>query len=145
LLINWKGLKGDKPGFHYHDLSDFRTKFELGEKAKFAITEYLYVPHDEDGGRNDELGDWFSVDESELALMSKIARDGQPDAVTDGQVIKQAIRACVAVGYRNAYQFYKAGELLARNAEESLRSAQRRWVCHAASGFPAVRTTQRKR
>jgi hypothetical protein len=115
LLKNWKGLKWGKPGFHYHDLSDFRTKFELGEKAKFAITEYLYVPHNEEGGRNDELEDWFSVDESGLAVLSKIAQDGRPNAVTDGLVIKQAIRACVALGYRNAYQFYKVGELLARN------------------------------
>jgi hypothetical protein len=115
LLKNWKGFKEGKAGFHFHDLSDFRTKFEVGEKAKFAITEYLYVPHDEEGVRNDELEDWFSTDESGLAVLSKIAQDGQPDAITNDRVIKQAIRACVALGYRNAYQFYMMGELLARN------------------------------
>jgi hypothetical protein len=115
LLKNWKGFQEGKAGFHYHDLSDFRTKFEVGEKAKFAIIEYLYVPHDEEGVRNDELEDWLSVDESGLAVLSKIAQDGQPDAITNDKVIKQAIRACVALGYRNAYQFYVVGELLRRN------------------------------
>lgn len=115
LLRNWIGSCGGKARFHYRSLHDFQTKFEVGQQAKFAITDYLYVPYSEKGERDDELENWFSIDENSLAKLAKAARRGRPEQITQHKLITQAIRACVALGYRSAYQFYCTTEFFARN------------------------------
>lgn len=106
LLKNWLGNRGAEKGFHYFDLTNHDLRFEKGKGARFAITDYLYVPEREDGKRDDELENWFSVDENGLALFSRSAAAGNLQNFNNPKLLNQAIRGCIALGSRNAYSMY---------------------------------------
>lgn len=108
LLKNWLGSEGGQQGVHYVDLSSGVLKFEKGKEAAFAITDHLYVPQRQNGVRDDALEDWFSIDENGLALFASSAATGTLESFTNHKMIKQAIRACIALGSRSAYNMYMA-------------------------------------
>lgn len=108
LLIGWVGREDNKDGLHYVDLSTGALCFEQGREARFAITDYIYVPERETGERDDALEDWFSVDENGLAVFSQMAATGTLTSLTNEKLITQAIRACIALGNRSAYNMFMA-------------------------------------
>ena len=111
LLKNWLGSKGGQQGYHFWDFADCERKFEKGSWAGFAVTELLYVPFVSEIERSDALEDWFAVDENGLALLGVAAQSGQVHSLKP-KILTQAIRAAIALGFRNAYQFYCIGEVL---------------------------------
>lgn len=119
LLKNWKGSSANAIGFHYFDLDGGEIRFERGKKANFAISNYLYVPIIGTDTRDQTMEDWFSVDETGLAPFAVAAQVGNPNHISNGKILNQAIRACIALGYRSAYQFYKFSEQLNLGAEEN--------------------------
>lgn len=139
LLKNWIGLRGPDRGFHYWDLHDFKYKFEKGKQAQFAITEYLYVPQIKSGERDDALEDWFSVDENGLAFFARAAQTGQLENNGKPKLLSKAIRACVALGSRSAYQFYCVGTQLARHEEVAKTSTVHLAVVQNAWKFSAAK------
>jgi hypothetical protein len=108
LLKSWLGRENGKGGFHYIDLSTGALCFEEGREASFAITDYIYVPQRVNGERDDALEDWFSIDENGLAVFSQKAAAGTLASFTNEKLIKQAIRACIALGNRSAYSMFMA-------------------------------------
>jgi hypothetical protein len=112
LLKNWLGSEGSDEGLHHIDLADGELRFEKGREAKFAITEHLYVPERVNGGRDDALENWFSIDENGLAPFARSAAAGTLATFTSEKLINQAIRACIALGYRSAYGMFMAMSVL---------------------------------
>ena len=104
LLKNWLSSRGVDEGFHYVDLSTHDLRFEKGKEAKFAITDYLYVPERKEGKRDDALENWFSVDENGLAQFARSAAAGKLQSFKNPKFLNQAIRGCIALGSRNAYR-----------------------------------------
>lgn len=112
LLAAWVDESGRSPGHHHFDIQTQEYRFEVGRRAKFASAEYLYMPLVDDGERSQALEDWLSVDESGLGLLCKAAAKGNPDLIpNDSRVIERAIRACVSLGMRSAYQFYMMSQI----------------------------------
>ena len=105
ILKNWLATASGRRGFHYVNLENGSLCFESGVQAKFAITEYLYVPLVARLQRNDALENWFSVDENGLAPFARAAQAGQLNEFQNKKLMNQAIRACIALGYRSAYHF----------------------------------------
>lgn len=118
LLKNWVGKSNGKVGLHYFDIIGGKQKFEPGNKAKFAITDYIYVPIDADGKRDDELENWFSVDENGLAAVATTIFQKQVSQPIKPKLLAQFVRSCIALGYRSDYQFLRSG------AEHPFRSDQ---------------------
>jgi hypothetical protein len=112
LLINWLDTSVEPFRIHYFDLEDYQQKFELGKRANFATTRYIYTPFIASGGRHEEFEDWLSVDETGMGLLAKAALHHSPDILpSDGKFISRAIRACIALGCRNAYSFYMLAQI----------------------------------
>jgi hypothetical protein len=64
------------------------------------------------GERHEEFEDRLSVDESGMGLLAKAALHHSPDILpSDGKFIARAIRACIALGCRNAYSFYMLAQI----------------------------------
>ena len=104
LLKNWLDESGQLPGHHYFDLETQKYKFELGRRAKFAQTEYLYMPLINADDRSSFVEDWFSVDEGGLGLLCKAAAKGNPDLFPiETRIVSRAVRACVSFGSRSLY------------------------------------------
>lgn len=112
LLKNWLGSQNSDRGLHHIDLSTGELRFEKGRRADFAITEHLYVPERANGKRDDALEDWFSIDESGLALFARSAAAGTLATFNNEKLINQAIRACIALGQRSAYSMFMAVSVL---------------------------------
>lgn len=108
LLKSWVGRDGSKDGIHFVDLSTGTLCFEVDREARFAITDYIYVPERRNGERDDALEDWFSIDENGLAVFSQQAAAGTLGSFTNEKLINQAIRACIALGNRSAYSMFMA-------------------------------------
>jgi hypothetical protein len=114
LLKNWISGSGDSSGHYYLNVpvDDERVRFEQGDAANFAITDYLYVPIVSGTVRDDSLEDWFAVDENGLAPFAKAAQNGDWSNLGNNKMMLQAIRACIALGFRCSYQFYSMGMML---------------------------------
>jgi len=70
------------------------------------------MPLVDDGERSQALEDWLSVDEGGLGLLCKAAAKGKPDLLPkDNRIIERALRACVSLGMRSAYQFYMMSKI----------------------------------
>lgn len=107
LLVNWLDETVAPSGVHYFDLQKFQQRFEVGKRANFAVTEYLYTPAVNARERQAAIEDWFSVDETALGLLAKAAHRGSPgEFPEDSRFHSRAIRACVSLGCRSAYSFY---------------------------------------
>ncbi|MFW8596036.1 hypothetical protein [Cribrihabitans neustonicus] len=92
-------------------------KFEAGKKANFAITQFFYVPEREGGRRDEELEDWFSVDENGLAQIARAAESGTLSNFENPKLLNQAIRACIALGSRSAYSMYMGMHFFFQNEQ----------------------------
>lgn len=121
LLKNWLSTSSGQTGHHYIGIAPSTSgpTFETGGNANFAITDYIYVPFVNSTERDDTLEDWFATDESGLAPFAKAAQSGQLDEFDNPKLMNQALRACVALGYRSAYHFFMVAELLDQNDEIS--------------------------
>jgi hypothetical protein len=112
LLLNWLDSSTDPPRIHYYDLLSDQQKFEIGKRANFATTNYIYTPFVRSGHRHKGFEDWLSVDESALGLLAKAAHRGSPDILpADSRFISRAIRACIALGFRSAYGLYMTSKI----------------------------------
>jgi hypothetical protein len=132
LLKNWIDRTQNKTGHHYFDIDKQAQKFEEGNKAKFAITDYLYVPFDAKGERDDTLENWFSIDENGLAIFSSAFQNGDINSIKNNQLyINQAIRSCIALGYRSAFHFYKTSETISRNDQIAANAMHHEMVQNA--------------
>ena len=102
LLCEWlTSNPGGRQGIYYIDCDDGTQKFEEGKQAKFAISEYLYVPIGTDGYRDERMEDWFSPDENALVTLSR-----ETTSKSFGKAMKprqkgNAIRASIILGYRS--------------------------------------------
>jgi hypothetical protein len=112
LLASWLDHSRKPVGHNYFDIQKQKFIFEVGRNAKFAATEYLYMPVFDDGERSQALEDWLSIDESGLGLLCKAAKNGDPHLMpNDPRMIKRALRACVSLGVRSAYHFYSIAKI----------------------------------
>ncbi len=112
LLLNWLDSSLDPARINYFDLTDNQQKCEIGRRANFASTEYLYTPVVTSGVRTSGFEDWLSVDESGLGLLAKAAHYGSPDLLpVEAKFSVRAIRACIALGCRSAYGFYMVSQI----------------------------------
>jgi hypothetical protein len=83
LLLNWLHDTILPVGIHYFDLQQYEQKFEVGRRANFAATEYLYTPAVSARERQAAVEDWFSVDETALGMLAKAAHNGSPNEFPD--------------------------------------------------------------
>jgi hypothetical protein len=112
LLASWIDESGKSPGHHYFDIQSQKAKFEVGRRAKFAASEYLYMPINAKDERDQSLEDWLSIDESGLGLLCKAAHNNDPSIMpVDNTLAQRALRACVSLGLRSAYQFYMIAQI----------------------------------
>lgn len=120
LLKNWLGTSlAGEVGIHYLPVGSL-PKFETGEHANFAIFKDLYVPNIAPGGRDDSLEVWFSVDENGLAPFAKAAQTGTLDKRP--KIVGQALRACIALGYRCSYHSFMVAQSL--ETDDKIKSAE---------------------
>jgi len=107
LLLNWLDDTVEPAGINYFDLKNYVQKFEVGKRANFAITEYLYTPKVSAAQRQADIEDWFSVDETALGMLARAAHNGAPNEFPDdARFVRRAIRGCISLGCRSAYSFY---------------------------------------
>jgi hypothetical protein len=118
LLKNWTSRNQGSIGFHYFDITEQKRRFEQGSSARFAVFDYLYVPYRENGQRDDSVEDWFAKDESALALVAKAAHESNLGKLTRTKYVNQAARACIGLGYRSPYQFYRFLEECEKSEEK---------------------------
>jgi hypothetical protein len=117
LLKNWLSNRRGISGHYYIEVGSNRPIFNPGRKAKFAVTEYLYVPHTSASQRDDSLEDWFMVDENELARFAQAAQRGNLRGQLKPKAVEQSIRACIALGSRSAYHFFMVANWFKQNPE----------------------------
>jgi hypothetical protein len=117
LLKNWLSNRRGLPGHHYIKVGSDRPTFEQGRNAKFAVTEYLYVPYVSASQRDDSLEDWFAVDENGLARFAQAAQRGNLRPLAKQKAVEQSIRACIALGVRSAYHFFMIANWFNQNPE----------------------------
>lgn len=123
ILKRWCANQGEKSGIYFYNIIEQTKGFAPGRAASFAIADYLYVPELEDLCRDDGLEVAFSKGESDLARLidgtiDESKRNLSPD------VCKNAIRACVALGYRSSYYSSRAAMLNA-GVEKTVRQCHR--------------------
>jgi hypothetical protein len=112
LLLNWLDSSVEPARIHYFDLADNQQKFEIGKRATFATTNYIYTPMLTSGARASGFEDWLSVDEGGLGLLAKAAHSSSPGLLPkDARFMSRAIRACIALGCRSAYGFYMISQI----------------------------------
>lgn len=118
LLEYWQTTRKNSSVIWSFDVTKQEKKFFQGSKASFAIVEYLYVPLQEDGSRNDDLENEFAGDEGSLGHLLKAA-NGRSTRKPSYRTLKKGIRSCVSLGFRSSYYAYRAMSLLAQHGVDS--------------------------
>jgi hypothetical protein len=131
LLCQWAVTETTRKTIHYIDCNDGSQKFEIGEKANFAVQEYQYVPIGTNGFRDETMENWFSPDESALITLARETTAGTFGQSMSAAQKGKAIRACIALGYRSHYEFDKMTELAAsRDPQATSEVIQRAIISH---------------
>lgn len=108
LLKHWMCEKDGDEGHWVLDVPTASISFWPGKKAKFAISEYQYVPvrTPTNAGpyRDQEVEDWFMVGETDLAIVIEGLVKGTPLTNTS-KSFASFIQAAILLGYRSAYEY----------------------------------------
>lgn len=108
LLKRWLTTVNGLEGCWYLDCATGAIRFELGNKASFAISEYRYVPirMPEDGApyRDESIEDWFSTGENDLARITDLVLQRQSLQGLDGAG-GGFLQAAILLGFRSSYEY----------------------------------------
>ncbi len=104
LLMNWRETNNSEVGVHFLVCSTGQVMFEPGKKARFAISEFQYVPV-RGSNRDEDLENWFSVDEEPLARLSKQANGDVVKPPMSPADFGKAFRAALSLAYRSTYEY----------------------------------------
>ena len=118
-------LNGKGKEIPYIDCADGVLKFSPGGKAKFAISQFQYVPIGKGGYRDERMEDWFSPDEDALIRLARETTSKTFGSSMSAKDKGKAVRACILLGYRSHYEFElmkKAAQVSAPNTPASVIS-----------------------
>ncbi|WP_177341067.1 DUF4238 domain-containing protein [Comamonas thiooxydans] len=108
LLKRWLSQHEGSKGYWTLDCASGDIRFEQGEKASFAISDYRYVPVRTTEGRapyrDEAVEDWFSKGENDLAFVTDLVLEKKPLG-SFGKKILGFTEAAILLGFRSAYEY----------------------------------------
>ena len=115
LLKRWLTTHQGQIGHWVLECTSNQVSFKPGSEARFAISDYRFVPVREDDGttpyRDEAVENWFSRGENDLALITDLLLRKAPLPQNTG-AIGGFVQAVILLGYRSAYEYLLQERLL---------------------------------